>query len=286
LPVPASRSPQRAPRREPPEVTSGPATGEPRHRVEALEELTGIKVRTIRLWQDRGLISAPHRVGRVAYYDDDHVLRLQLIDRLLRRGYTLNVIGELLEAWEKGRNLEDILGFESVVSEPWTTETPSEVSILELHRMFGWQLTPTVVSQAVGLGILKPNGLRSFEVPSPALLAAGEDLVSAGIPLQTVIEVVGKVQKELDRPADRLIEMVSEHLLPTGTPAGLPEGADLTRVIATITKLRPHAIRAVDAMFSNSLTRSMDRLFASVTDQAVPSRARGEHPDTANRDGE
>ncbi|HST81131.1 MAG TPA: MerR family transcriptional regulator [Kineosporiaceae bacterium] len=259
------------------------AASEPRHRVEALEEITGIKVRTIRLWQDRGLITAPLRVGRIAYYDDDHVLRLQLIDRLLRRGYTLNVIGELLEAWEKGRNLEDILGFESVVGEPWTTETPSEVSILELHRMFGWQLTPSVVSQAIELGIIKPHGLRSFQVPSPALLAAGEDLVAAGIPLQTVIDVVRKVQEELDRPADRLVDMVSEHLFPAGTPAGLPEGADLTRVIATITTLRPHAIRAVDAMFSNSLKRSMDRLFASVTDQAVPNR--GGRPDTDVRDG-
>jgi len=249
------------------------------HRVEALEEITGIKVRTIRLWQDRGLIPAPHRVGRVAYYDDDHVTRLRLIDRLLRRGYTLNVVGELLEAWEKGRNLEDVLGFETVVSEPWTTETPSEVSMLELRRTFGWQLTPSVVHQAIQLGILKPSGLRTFHVPSPALLAAGKDLVGAGIPLQTVLDVVQQVQEELDRPADRLVEMVAAQLFPVGTPAGLPEGADLSRVIETIATLRPHAIRAVDAMFSNSLKRSMDRLFAHVTDQAVPIQTPDEGPD-------
>jgi len=243
-------------------------------------------VRTIRLWQDRGLLPAPHRVGRIAYYDDDHVVRLRLIDRLLRRGYTLSTIGELLEAWEKGRNLEDILGFERVVGEPWSTETPSDVSMLELGRMFGWQLTPSVIHQAIKLEILKPASLQTFQVLSPALLAAGKDLVAAGIPLQSIMDVVQQVQQELDRPADQLVEMVSEHLFPAGTPAGLPEGADLTRVIATIATLRPHAIRAVDAMFSNSLKRSMDRLFASVTDQAVPSRPRGEHLDSANRDGE
>jgi DNA-binding transcriptional MerR regulator len=254
------------------QATSDLAVGESRarHRVEALEEITGIKVRTIRLWQDRGLLPAPARVGRIAYYDDDHVVRLRLIDRLLRRGYTLSVIGELLEAWEKGRNLEDVLGFETVVSQSWSTETSTEVTMLELARMFGRQLTPSVISHAVRLGILQPSGLHRFHVPSPALLAAGQDLVAAGIPLPTVINVVQQVQEELDRPADRLIEMVREHLFPADTPAGLPEGAELTQLIATIATLRPHAIRAVDAMFSTSLKRSMDRLFARVTDQAVP----------------
>jgi DNA-binding transcriptional MerR regulator len=45
----------------------------------------------------------------VGWYDAVHLTRLQEIGRLVRRGYPLAVIRELLSAFEEGRTVRDIL---------------------------------------------------------------------------------------------------------------------------------------------------------------------------------
>jgi DNA-binding transcriptional MerR regulator len=248
-----------------------PAEGDtgPAYRIDALSAMTGITVRNIREYQDRGLLPPPRREGRIALYQDEHVTRLRLIERLLERGYTIAVIRDLLDAWSEGRNLEQVLGLESVVSEPWTSEAASTVTMFELRRMFGWQLTPAIIRRAVRLHLLQPQGLRAFDVPSPDLLMAGRDLVAAGVPLRVVLDVIEKVALELDRPADRLIAMVFDHVFPTDAPAGLPQGAELQRLIDTVSQLRPHAVKAIDALVARSLSRAVDEKFMRLTDRAV-----------------
>jgi len=250
-------------------VTPDPELQGPRYRVDELAAHTGITVRNIREYQDRGLLPPPERSGRIALYADAHVVRLRLVDRLLRRGYPLGVIRELLEAWACGRDLDDVLGFETVVSRPWTDEVTVRLPLLHLRRVFGRQLTVPIIRRAVTLGIVTPVGLRAFDVHSPALLQAGVDLVAAGIPLARVVDVIERVQAELDQPADRLVGMVFDALLPDGTPGGLPDGADLRRLNETIAVLRPHATRAVEALFGWSLQRAVDRRFDLLADRTV-----------------
>ena len=74
------------------------------YRVEVLSTLAGLTVRTIREYQAGGLLPGPRKVGRHAYYNEDHLLRLQLIERLQQRGYANAGIRDLLGAWSSGRN--------------------------------------------------------------------------------------------------------------------------------------------------------------------------------------
>ncbi|MFI7589126.1 MerR family transcriptional regulator [Spongisporangium articulatum] len=240
-----------------------------RYRVEELARETDISVRNIREYQDRGLLPPPERDGRVAIYTDEHAVRLRLIDRLLRRGYTLAVIKDLLEAFAQGRDLHDVLGLEEVVSRPWTEETPTRMTLLELRRLFGWQLTPAIIRRCVRLNILEPHGLRAFIVPSPGLIRAGSDLVKAGIPLRTVIDVIEHVQEEFDLPAERLVQMVFSHVIPADIEGGLPVGEELRQLSDIIATLRPHAQAAAHALFAQSLTRAVNTAFEQVTTRAV-----------------
>ena len=60
--------------------------------VEVLAATTGMTVRNIRAYQTAGLLAAPERRGRSAFYDDEHVRRLRAIRQLRRKGFGLEAI--------------------------------------------------------------------------------------------------------------------------------------------------------------------------------------------------
>ena len=67
-----------------------------RYRVEQLAAACDVSVDTIRYYQTRGLVPAPTREGRLAWYDERHVERIGEVRELRRRGLTLAAIGRVL----------------------------------------------------------------------------------------------------------------------------------------------------------------------------------------------
>jgi DNA-binding transcriptional MerR regulator len=66
-------------------------------RVEELSAKAGVSVDTIRYYQSKGLLPAPRRQGRVAWYDTDHLERIARVRSLQSRGYTLATIVRLVD---------------------------------------------------------------------------------------------------------------------------------------------------------------------------------------------
>jgi len=64
--------------------------------VDELAARTGMTVRTLRFYASEGLLPAPHRRGRVAFYDARHRMRLELVRTLQSHGYTLSAIQRVL----------------------------------------------------------------------------------------------------------------------------------------------------------------------------------------------
>jgi DNA-binding transcriptional MerR regulator len=95
------------------------------YRIDDLARVAGTTVRSVRVLHDRRLLPPPVLRGRTGWYGDDHVARVRLVLELQERGHTLAAIGELLSAWENGRDLADVLG---VPSRPW----PEELAALGL----------------------------------------------------------------------------------------------------------------------------------------------------------
>ncbi len=93
----------------PPRAGDGPEQA--RLTIDELAQRTGITTRTIRSYQDRGLLAPPVIIGRTGYYDADHVARLHVIGHLLEERFSLAAIGALFEAWDHGRTLGELLGF-------------------------------------------------------------------------------------------------------------------------------------------------------------------------------
>lgn len=78
--------------------------------IDELALRAALTVRTVRAHQSAGLLPPPEVRGRVGWYGAEHLRRLEAIGRLQRRGFSLAAIRELLQAWDDGRTLGEVLG--------------------------------------------------------------------------------------------------------------------------------------------------------------------------------
>ncbi|MEV7387249.1 MerR family transcriptional regulator [Streptomyces sp. NPDC091215] len=245
-------------------------------RIEDLAHRSGTSVRTVRAYQDKGLLPRPERRGRANLYCDVHLTRLHQIADLLARGYTLASIKELLDAWDTGRGLGGVLGLVTEAEGPWTDEEPARLSRADLDARFGGTRDEGAVAEALQLGVLEPvdGDPDSFLVPSPQELAVAVELHAAGVPLTAIADHLRELRVQVEHIAARFLEFTTEHVFARylddpdhRTDAKAAEAASLVR------RLRPLAQQTVDA----ELARAM-RLFA--TREVRRHLATGERPKT------
>ncbi|GCB47770.1 MerR family transcriptional regulator [Streptomyces sp. NL15-2K] len=230
------------------------------YRIEDLAHLSGATVRTIRAYQDRGLLPRPERRGRANVYADAHLVRLRRIADLLDRGYTLASIKELLEAWDAGRGLGGVLGLVAEVDGPWTDEEAVRISRDELVERFGGVPDDAAIAEAVELGVLEPvpGDDDSFLVPSPQELAVAVELHAAGMPLSAISGHLRELRGQVEHIADRFLEFTTEHVFARYLGGSHhPTDADAAEAASLVRRLRPLAQQTVEA----ELARAM-RLFA------------------------
>ncbi|MEU3076217.1 MerR family transcriptional regulator [Streptomyces laurentii] len=231
------------------------------YRIEDLAHRSGATVRTIRAYQDRGLLPRPERRGRSNVYGDAHLARLRQIADLLDRGYTLASIKELLEAWDAGRGLGGVLGLVAEVDGPWTDEEADRISRAELDARFGGEPDEDAVREAIELGVLERVAGRESEeylVPSPQELAVAAELYAAGVPLGAITGHLRELRGQVEHIAARFLEFTSEHVFARYLEHRPPTDADATEAATLVRRLRPLAQQTVDA----ELARAM-RLFAT-----------------------
>lgn len=229
------------------------------YRIEDLAHRSGATVRTIRAYQDRGLLPKPERRGRANVYDDSHLARLRQIADLLERGYTLASIKDLLRAWDEGRGLGGVLGLVAEVDGPWTDEESGRVSRGELDELFGGEHDATAVNEAVALGVLVPVPEREdeFHVPSPQELAVAAELHKAGVPLLAITEHLRELRGQVEHIAARFLDFTNEHVFIRYLGAR-PSELDATEAAELVRRLRPLAQQTVEA----ELARAMQKLAA------------------------
>ncbi|OEV27844.1 MerR family transcriptional regulator, partial [Streptomyces nanshensis] len=229
--------------------------------MEDLARHSGATVRTIRAYQDRGLLPRPGRRGRANLYDDSHLTRLRQISALLERGYTLASIKELLAAWDEGRGLSGVLGLVSEVERPWSEEVPERLSLDELDGLFGKgsARSEDAVAEAVELGVLVPLPERpgEFLVPSPQELAVAAELHRAGVPLLALTGHLRELRAQVEHIAARFMDFTGQHIFGRCPQSG-PTDEEASEAAGLVRRLRPLAKQTVDA----ELARAM-RTFAS-----------------------
>ncbi|MGW2389634.1 MerR family transcriptional regulator [Streptomyces lydicamycinicus] len=259
-------------------MTEQPPTAEARtaeYRIEDLAHLSGATVRTIRAYQDRGLLPRPERRGRANVYGDTHLARLRQIADLLDRGYTLASIKELLEAWDAGRDLGGVLGLVAEIDGPWTDEEASRVSRTELDAAFGGSPDETALAEAVELGVLEriPGRDDEFLVPSPQELAVAAELHSAGVPLTAISGHLREVRGQVEHIAARFLDFTTEHVFQQFLDHP-PTEAEAEEATTLVRRLRPLAQQTIDAELARAMRTLATRYLRHHLSEALPTEPR------------
>lgn len=120
------------------------------YRLEELARATGVSVRNIRAYRERGLLDPPRKVGRAAVYDDYHLSQLETINQLLRRGFTTAHIAEFFSTIRAGHDLAEILGVQQAVFGPRRDDVAVTVDVDHEEAVVGPLRTHGLVEVADG----------------------------------------------------------------------------------------------------------------------------------------
>ena len=214
-------------------------------------------VRNIRAHQTRGLLPPPHVRGRTGFYTSEHIARLELIREMQASGFNLKAIKQLLEMTPEGAS-EEVLRLERVLMAPWEEEASEIVDTAELQERFG--ADAKAARKAEELGLVVPIGDGRFEVPSPSLLKAGEDVVAMGVPLDHALTVMQKVRRAMKSVAQEFVRLFLRDVWRPFAEAGMPPER-LPEVRQSLERLRSVAWEVVRPTFQTAMTAEVEQAF-------------------------
>jgi DNA-binding transcriptional MerR regulator len=154
------------------------------HTIDELAHVSGTPSRTIRFYNTQGLLPPPTMRGRVAYYDDEHAMVLQIIKELKdQQNLPLEAIKEMLEIRAKYGEVQMNLALKQRLQRSLTGRQEVQLSkeALVLQTGIPEQRIDELTEQDLLFPILTENGpLYSSE--DILLLELYEHLEQLGLP--------------------------------------------------------------------------------------------------------
>lgn len=240
--------------------------------VDELARRAGLTVRTVRMYQERGLLPPPERRGRRAAYRTEHLIRLRLVQRLADRGYSLAAIKDLVQAWDSQYGLAHVLGLEGAVVGTMQDAPPRRYTAEELAVLFPGDDDLAGLTRAVEIGLLVADG-EEFVAVNPTLLEAGASLVAAGVPVMTAVELATAILAATDGLAQQFLRVFMDHIWAPFEHAGEPvEGVE--RMSAEIVDKRALAVQTVASAIAHAMDVHIDRAIMTEV-QPPPGRPAG-----------
>jgi len=182
--------------------------------IDELAAKTGVPSRTIRFYQAKGVLPAPRRDGRVAYYDQTHVDRLEVVGKLQDKGLHLRAIRDVVTRRDlDGTAIQKWLGVGERLG-ALSGDTPQLLTEEELKHFLG-DPPPGIIGRLVrhgGVTVEGDGATRRYLVKSPALLTLGAKLVRSGVQIDTALAMHDILQRKLARTADELVEFAAKNV--------------------------------------------------------------------------
>ena len=242
-------------------------------RVDDLARAAGVATTTIRLYQSKGLLPPPRLVGRTGYYDRTHLERLRAIARLQGEGFSLAGIAALIERWERGGDLDELLGAGGHLDRILGTRDEVLLTADELLARFPADaLDPASMQRAAAMGLIELRDDGRFAVADLRSLDTGAALAHLGVPIDVVLDEWEALQAMTDRVAERFADVFQHHLLPAEGIDGLGgldrlDAETSRRLAATLAELRANGAQILLASFEDSLRRVATTRFAELVEE-------------------
>jgi DNA-binding transcriptional MerR regulator len=234
--------------------------------IDELARRAGIATSTVRMYQTKGVLPPPRREGRVGYYGAGHLARLRLIGQLQEEGYSLTSIGRLVDAWESGRSLDDVLGLEMQIADVWGVEEPVRMRPEELASHFpDGALTPDFAQGAIAMGLVGVDG-DDLVVHSPRLLEIGSELAQLGLSGDEVLDELRTLHEATKRIAERFTSLFERHLWRPFVERGLP-GDEIRNLTDVLQRLSSLAEGVVNISLRESLRRAAGSFLAQQAEE-------------------
>jgi DNA-binding transcriptional MerR regulator len=166
--------------------------------VEEFADRTGMSARNIRALQGRGLLPRPVRLGRRAFYLEQHIHRAEAIKDLQRQGFNLFAIGSILGTGDADPQAAEM----AVLLERVGAHDRSLIATLQRH------------------GIVARLTDGTLRVTRPKPLRTALALRQLGVPLPAAIRMVADILDATEPVAEELLRLVH---------AGIVENWDRTR---------------------------------------------------------
>jgi DNA-binding transcriptional MerR regulator len=188
------------------------------------------------------------------------VARLRLILDLQADGFNLTAIERLLSGSDG--LAERLLGLRRAVTTPFEPESPELVTAEELAERFG-DVDGRDIERIRKLKLLVPLGDDRFEVTSPALMGAAEQVMALGISLHTALALMERVSRDCESISRAFTKLFLRELWEPFEDAGQPDER-WDELIEAVDSLRPLASEALLALFKQRMTTELEDAFGKV----------------------
>ena len=224
--------------------------------IDELARETGMTVRNIRAHQSRGLLPPPEVRARTGYYGPEHTARLRLIQDLQAEGFNPKAIERLIVA--SNGTSEQVLEFGRAVLTAFVEEEPELTTTEELATRLG-SADQRAIRKAVRLELIRPLGDDRYEVPSPTLLRAGEELAAMGVPPMHALAVAEQVQRHTRAIAESFVRLFLEDVAGGEIDPAKRTPQEWDQLSDALARLRPLAGDAVGAAFQQTMAAAIER---------------------------
>ena len=119
-------------------------------------------------------------------------------------------------------------------------------------------MTPKLAARVQKLGFVRPVGDGQYEILSPRLQAASEELAALGIPLETAVDVIADVKRHAQAVANDYVKLFLDHVWRPFEDAGEPESS-WPQVREAYDRLRPLAVESLVAIFQLVMTQAVEK---------------------------
>lgn len=221
--------------------------------VDELAARTGMTVRTVRFYASEGLLPAPQRRGRVAYYGARHRLRLDLIRTLQDHGYTLSAIQRVLDRIPEDAPPAEY-AVQSAVLAPWLPDRTEELDRAGIERRIGRPVTDEQLDYLATIGAVERRADGRFRV-SPAMLGHAVELLDLPVPQEVLGESAAIIDEHATAVANGLTELFARAIW------GPYQRGELGHedVVAILDRMRPLALQGLLGAFARAADEAAHR---------------------------